>query len=185
MTSPAGFLPVPLSDAGGFPQSVPLAAGPGGGEPLRLSVVASVSDLAVLLTVDGAALVRDALAATIPAPRAGLPRDRWQAADAVARAAIAAPGAATLSGAEVSVALVVSSGGRVVTVWPPLPLRRLPVHDAGGLRGELWVDELAITAGSLVAPGASGARIAIAWRPRGVAASTIPQPEGDAYAALV
>lgn len=75
--------------------------------------------------------------------------------------------------------LVVLRGTAVAGSWPPLPGRRLDVHDGAELLGSLWVADLAVTAGALVGGGPHGARISIGWRgprprPRPAAAEEDP-----------
>ncbi|WP_125130401.1 hypothetical protein [Microbacterium sp. 10M-3C3] len=182
MTLPDGFAPVALDAAAGIPQTATL--GPGRSAPLRLSVVAAASDLAALLSSE-----RDRrlwASATARERRTGVraPADPWRAADAAARAALAANPGDTLDPERILVSLIVHESRRVITVWPAIPGRPLPVRDAAGLRGTLWVEDVVISAGSLVATGATGARLAIAWQSGSPVVATPPAREEDPYVSL-
>lgn len=174
---PAGFLPVPLAADGGLPQAAPLPAPDG---DLRLVVLGVAPDLAALLAA---------------------PRDRvvWTSADALARrtgpgpdtaaatalAALTAPPGETLSAGGVRTVVLVLAGSRVLAAPPAVPHRPLPVRDGDRHRGDLWVDEVTVTAGSLVGPGPTGVRLAVGWRPAAAAAPVDPLVEEDPYASLV
>jgi len=186
MSLPAGWTPLDLDGVRGLPQSAPLPAG-----VLRAVLVGVAPDLAALLSVAPDRPLWSSADALARRPRAGsgAPQDTWLLARDTAVAALTAPPGDTLSAAQVLTAVLVVSGSRLLACWPPVPGRPLPVGDGGTLLGHLWVDEVTVRAGSLVAPGPVGSRFALGWRPLSPAATTVTAPgpatQEDLYAALV
>ncbi|MFF4911226.1 hypothetical protein ACFY2T_40905 [Streptomyces sp. NPDC001260] len=187
MTPPTGWLPVPLNPDGGLPQAAPLPAPDG---DLRLVVLGVAPDLAALLGAPPDRTVwtsADALARR-PGPDPGAPQDVRDIAAATALTAFTGAPGVTLSAAQVRTVVLVLAGTRVLAAQPAVPGRPLAVLDGDRLRGHLWVDEVTVSAGSLVGAGPTGARLAVGWRTlAGGAAAAVspPLPEEDPYAHLV
>lgn len=163
MTLPADFAPLPLDPSGGLPVAAALPAPDG---DLRAIVVAAAEDLAALLSAPPDRLV-------------------WTSADHLRRRSEEETPGSTLSGAAIRVTVLVVSGRRVLAAVPPRPGRPLAVADAGRMRGHLYVDEVTVTAGALVAAGPTGARLSIGWRTLTPPRATTPVGEVDPYAGLV
>lgn len=202
MTLPTGWIAVPLDPDGGLPQAATL---PAPDHDLRVVLVATAPDLAAALSappdrvvwssrdaLDRRSAVRPTAGPDIIAPGLDVRDVRTVAADTALAALTAAPGE-TLSPAEVRVVLLVLAGRIVLAAHPARPGRALPVSDAPGggrLRGHLWVDEVTVAAGSLVAAGRTEARIGVGWRPLGaglgaVAGRPAPMSPEDCYGRLV
>ena len=188
MSLPHGWTPVELSADRGLPQSAPLT---GPGAPLRLVLAGVAPDLAALLSAPADRAVWSTTAAPAVEP-VWPPETTWPSAANAAAAALTRPPGDSLSPAGILVTLLVVSAGSVVTAWPPIRARALAVRDATGLLGHLWVDELVVTAGSLVSGGPSGGRVSVGWRPLGTndvittgGRPSSVRPEEDPYAGLV
>ncbi len=196
MTLPAGWLPVPLNPDGGLPQGAVLPAPDG---DLRLVLVAVAPDLAAVLSAPPDLTVStsaDQLDVRSGPGRAASGDVRTTAASTALAALTASPGT-TLSAEQVRVVVLVVSGRRVVAALPALPGRALTVLDGGRLRGHLWIDEITVTAGSLIGAGPTGTKVVLGWRtltsgaasaPAGTEATPGGTPaadEEDPYAHLV
>jgi hypothetical protein len=123
-----------------------------------------------------------------PGPDQG-PRDVRDVAASVALLALSRPPGQTLSADEARVGLLVLAGRRVTAVQPALPGRPLPVPDGDRLRGHLWVDDVTVTAGSLVGAGPTGTRLVVGWRHLSASLEAqsyvVPEDAEDPYVALV
>jgi hypothetical protein len=186
VTLPAGWLPVSLDSDGGLPQAAPLPAPDG---DLRLVVLGVAPDLAAVLAAAPDRTVWTSADALLS--RTGTAGPQADVRDVAARTALAAftatPGE-TLSAAQVRVIALVLAGPRVLAAPPTVPRRPLPVQDGDRLRGHLWVDEVTVSAGSLVGAGPTGARLAVGWRTLAAgaaAAVSAPSAEEDPYVWLV
>ena len=165
MSLPAGWVPVPLNPDGGLPQA---AALPDPDGDLRLVLAGVAADLAAALGAAADRVVWTSGDQFARRPGSGPDPSRPQdvrdvAADAARSALRTAPGQ-TLSADEVRVVALVLAGQRVLAAHPALPARALAVADGHRLRGHLWVDEVTVTAGSLVGAGPTGTRLSLGWR---------------------
>ncbi|MEV1289106.1 hypothetical protein [Micromonospora sp. NPDC049679] len=184
MSLPDGWTALPFDAARGVPQAVPIA-GPVPG--LRAVLVTGAGDLPRLLCAPVDQVVHDAALRRAPvgATAVGVGLPIHIAAHRQAVAALTAPPPDSLSTAATSAVILVIGPSGVLTTWPALPDRALPVAGDGRLLGELWIDDLRLAAGSLVRGGECGSRISVGWRPVGGAA-TQPRPEEeDPYAGLI
>jgi len=179
MSLPDGYTQLELDGHRGVPQSAPVP----GSTDMTVVLVGVAPDLAALLSADPDRQVWTTVDGLSRHP--GIPPgDEDGALAAATRALLTAPGE-TLSAAEVFVQLLVVQSGRVVCACPVLPGRPLPVRDSR-LIGHLWVDEVTLCAGALVAGGPNGSRVTIGWQP--LSARTTPavtDGQEDPYAELV
>ena len=180
MSLPAGWVPVPLNPDGGLPQA---AALPDPDGDLRLVLAAVAADLAGTLGARPDQIVWTSADQLARRPGSGpdpsRPQDVRDVASATALAALSAAPGQTLSADEVRVVVLVLAGQRVLAAQPALPARALAVADGDRLRGHLWVDDVTVTAGSLVGAGPTGTRLSLGWRSlSGSTGSTGTQPVG-------
>lgn len=192
MSLPAGWVPVPLNPGGGLPQAAPLPVPDG---DLTLVLVCVAADVAAVLGAEPDRTVwtsGDQLARRLApdsGPGAVGPQDVRDVASSVALLALSRPPGQTLSSDEARVVVLVLVGQRVAAVQPALPGRPLAVSDGNQLRGHLWVDEVTVTAGSLVGAGPTATRLVLGWRTLSASTETrpdvVPEDAEDPYVILV
>ena len=196
MSLPAGWVPVPLNPDGGLPQAAPLPV-PDGDLTLVLACVAA--DLACVLSAapDRQVWTSDDQLVRRLAPEVGPgdganpvdPQDFRDVASSTALVAFTRPPGQTLSADEARVVIMVLAGQRVVACQPALTGRGLAVSDGSRMRGHAWVDEVTVTAGSLVGARPTGTRLAVGWRTLSASTRTradvSPEDAEAPYVALV
>lgn len=158
MTLPAEYTPLPFQAARGVPQTVPFDAG---SRRLRLTVLATVTDLPALRTVAATHIVFDGGAGerTRPTSVPREPRQRF----------LASP-PSTLAPAVVRPHLVVSDGtttlgSQSILVGTPAVVGATA---EASLLVEVLFDRLVLTAGSLIQPGEFGGTIVAGARIRNI-----------------
>lgn len=155
MTLPEGFSPLPFVAARGIPQTVSHAVGT---HRLRVTIVASATDLPALLQSSATQVVVDTVTEGL-SRRDGRPvgvRDRFRAAAST-----------TLSAEVIRPILIVRENEVLLGALPARPhtLLRFGVTESSGLVVDLYVDTLILTVGSFIQPGETGGFIGIGIRP--------------------
>jgi hypothetical protein len=156
MTLPADYTPLPFQGGRGIPQTVPFDSG---GLHLRVSIVASATDLPALRSLQATEVLFDGRAEETRRP-AGVPAD--------ARARFLTPPPHTLSPPVLRPQLVVSDGSatlgtRPILVGTPLVVGTIPESP---LLVEVLFDSLVLSVGTLTQPGELGGLVVAGIRVR-------------------
>jgi hypothetical protein len=158
VTLPAEYTPLPFLGSRGIPQTVPFDVG---SRRLRVTIVASVTDLPALRSLPATQVVFDGAAEERRRPTAvpGAPADRFSAAPPD-----------TLAPSVLRPQLVVSDDGATLGSRPILVGSPLLVGSTAAvpLLVEVYFDSLVLTVGSLSQPGELGGAITAGIRVRNV-----------------